>query len=175
MRPPGATEVFARGHDAAVCACLANLLSQDSLPTQALPQPTQRLVHLPLRFGGLGARSAVDAAPAACGPLAADRLVRALQSSTETVLPLTAARHAAACLREQGYDAPASNALLQARPGQEELHAWRHSASSRALCSASVRSGADTTYLSQNAKMASPSCSPAAQSGVLRQGKKRRQ
>ena len=116
MLPPGATEAFAREHDAAVCACLAALLSQDSLPTQALPQPTQRLVHLPLRFGGLGVRSAVDAAPAAywaswadClptirarAPLAADRLVRALQSSTETVPPLTAARHAAACLREQG-------------------------------------------------------------------------
>ena len=56
MLPPGATEAFAREHDAAVCACLAALLSQDSLPTQALPQPTQRLVHLPLRFGGLGVR-----------------------------------------------------------------------------------------------------------------------
>ena len=41
------------------------------------------------------------------------RLVRALQSSTETALPLAAVRHAAACLREQGYDAPALDALLQ--------------------------------------------------------------
>ena len=93
-------------------------------------------------------RSAVDAAPAAywaswadClptirarAPLAADRLVRALQSSTETVPPLTAARHAAASLREQGYDAPAWDALLQARPGQEErefgefLRGWQHRA-----------------------------------------------
>eukprot|EP00439_Symbiodinium_sp_Y106_P047985 s5209_g6.t1 len=30
------------------------------------------------------------------------------------------ARHAAACLREQGYDAPARDSLLQARPVQEE-------------------------------------------------------
>ena len=51
--------------------------------------------------------------PEAPAPQAAVRFVRALQSSTETALPLAAVRHAAACLREQGYDAPALDALLQ--------------------------------------------------------------
>ena len=51
--------------------------------------------------------------PAGCG------LVRALQSSTETALPLATARHAAACLREQGYKLP-PDALLQARPEHDE-------------------------------------------------------
>ena len=122
MLPPGATEAFAREHDAAVCTCLATLLSQDSRPTQALPQPTKRLVHLPLRFGGPGgALGRRRRSRRLLGLLGAfERLVRARQSSTETVLPLTAARHAAACLREQDYDAPAWGELLQARPGQEE-------------------------------------------------------
>ena len=148
MLPPGATEAFAREHDAAVCTCLGTLLSQDSLPPQPLPQPSQRLAQLPLRYGGLGLRSAADAAPAAywaswadClptirarAPLAAARLVRVLQSSTETVQPLAAARHAAACLREQGYDAPAWDSLLQARLGHDErefgefLRGWQHRA-----------------------------------------------
>ena len=58
----------------------------------------------------------------------------ALQSSTETAPPLAAARHAAACLREQGYDVPAWDSLLQARPAQEErefgdfLRGWQHRA-----------------------------------------------
>ena len=61
------------------CSCLATLLSQDSLPLppQPFPQPSQRLTQLPLRFGGLGVRAAVDAAPpptehpgrTACRPL----------------------------------------------------------------------------------------------------------
>ena len=46
--------------------------------------------------------------------------------------PLAAARHAAACLREQSYDVPAWVSLLQARPAQEErelgdfLRGWQH-------------------------------------------------
>ena len=48
--------------------------------------------------------------------------------------PLAAARHAAACLREQGYDAPAWDSLLQARLGHDErefgefLRGWQHRA-----------------------------------------------
>ena len=116
MLPPGATQAFAREHDNAVRACLAALLFQST--QHPLPEPSQRLAHLPLRFGGLGLRSAVDAAPTAyCGIVgrlladhsgtgAADRLVQALQSATETAAPLAAARHVAACLREQGYTSP---------------------------------------------------------------------
>ena len=67
MLPPGASEAFAREHDAAVCACFATLLSHDSLPPQPLPHPSHRLAQLPLRFGGFGVRSAVDAARSAYG------------------------------------------------------------------------------------------------------------
>ena len=101
---------------------------------------------------GLGLRSAVDAAPSAywaswadClrairarAPLAADRLVQALlQSATETAAPLAAARHAAAYLREQGYDAPSWASLQQGQPppGHSDrdfgdfLRGWQHGAS----------------------------------------------
>jgi len=54
MLPPGTTDAFARGHDAAVCACLAALLSQDSLPPQSLPQHSQRLAQLPLQLAAGG-------------------------------------------------------------------------------------------------------------------------
>ena len=113
-------------------------------------EPSQRLAHLPVRFGGLGLRSAVDAAPSAywaswadClpairarAPLAADRLAQALQSATETAAPLAAARHAAAYLREQGYDAPPWASLQQGQPppGQSDrdfgdfLRGWQHGA-----------------------------------------------
>ena len=59
MLPPGATEAVAREHDAAVCAVAG------FLPPQPLFQQLQRLAQLPLQFGGLGVRSAVDAAAAA--------------------------------------------------------------------------------------------------------------
>ena len=84
----------------------------------------------------LGLRSAIDAAPSAywaswadClptirarAPLAADRLVQAPQSATETAAPLAAARHAAACLREQGYNASPWASLQQGQPppGQKD-------------------------------------------------------
>ena len=131
-----ATQAFACEHDAAVCTCLATLLSQGSMPSQPLPELSQRLAQLPLRFGGLGVRSAVDAAPAAYwastlqarAPLPAARLVRTLQSSTETALPLAAGRHAAACPRKQGYDAPLPDAL-QARQEHEEGFSVRLAAS----------------------------------------------
>ena len=145
MLLPGATQAFAREHDNAVRACVAALLSQST--QHLLPEPSQRLAHLPLRFGGLGLRSAVDAAPYAywaswadClpsirarAPLAADRLVQALESATETAAPLAAARHAAACLREQGYNPPPW-ASLQPPPGQADrefgdfLRGWQHRA-----------------------------------------------
>ena len=144
-----ATQAFAREHDTAVRACLAALLFQST--RHPLPEPSQRLAHLPLRFGGLGLRSAVDAAPSAyraswadCllairarAPLAADRLVQALQSATETAAPLAAARHAAAYLREQGYDAPPWASLQQGQPPPRQsdrhfgdfLRGWQHGAS----------------------------------------------
>ena len=59
-------------------------------------------------------------------PLAPASLVRTLQSSTESALPLAATRHAAACLREQGCDAPAWDSLLQARPGHDQREGWQH-------------------------------------------------
>ena len=121
--------------------------SQDLLPPQPLPEHPQRFAQLLLQFGGLGLRSAVDAAPPtlhpgriACRPFehdapqAAARLVGALQSSTETAPLPAAARHAAACLGERGYDVPAWDSLLQARPAQEErefgdfLRGWQHRA-----------------------------------------------
>ena len=56
--------------------CFATLLTHSSL--RPLPEHSQ-LAHLPLRLCGFGVHSAVDA----------------LQSSTETFVPLAAARHAA--------------------------------------------------------------------------------
>ena len=58
-------------------------------------------------------------------------MVQALQSASETAAPLAAARHAAAYLHEQGYDAPQG----QPPPGQPDrdsgdfLRGWQHGAS----------------------------------------------
>ena len=129
MLPPGATEAFARQHDEAVRNCLATLLSQG--PQPLLPECC-RALHLPLRYGGLGLRSAVATAPAAywaswadClpairtrAPAVADRLVGALQASADAAAPILAARHAAACLRVQGFEPPAWGSL-QRPPAQQ--------------------------------------------------------
>ena len=63
MLPLGVTADFARGHDDTVQGCLSTLLGQ--APDLPLPEQAQRTLHLPLRFGGLGLRSAVATAPAA--------------------------------------------------------------------------------------------------------------
>ena len=67
-------------------------------------------------------------------PMAAARLVHALRPSTEPTAPLAAARHAAAFLREQDYDAPAWGSLLLPPPVNEQcefvdvLRGWQHRA-----------------------------------------------
>ena len=83
MLPPGATQALARERDTAVRACLAALLFQSA--RHPLPEPSQRLAHLPLRFGGL--RSAVDAAPSAYWASWADCLPAILQSATDRCAP----------------------------------------------------------------------------------------
>ena len=131
MLPPGATEAFARQHDEAVRNCLATLLSQG--PQPLLPESACRALHLLLRYGGLGLRSAVETAPAAywaswadCLPAirtraacVADRLVGNLQASADAAAPILAARHAAACLRVQGFEPPALGSL-QRPPAQQD-------------------------------------------------------
>ena len=117
MLPPGVTDEFARGHDAGVQTCLTTLLSQGHV----LPEPAQRALQLPLRFGGLGLRPAAASAPAAYwaswadslptirarAPQAVERLLQGLRDDGQAVAaPRAAARHAAACLREQGFEAP---------------------------------------------------------------------
>ena len=63
MLPPEATQSFAHGHDAAVAACLTELLQ-----TSALPATSLAIAHLALSDGGLGLTAAsVTAVPAYWG------------------------------------------------------------------------------------------------------------
>lgn len=60
LLPPNTTATFAQTHDAAVTACLAQLLEQQDMPAPALAR-----AHLPLAAGGLGLAPATFLAAAA--------------------------------------------------------------------------------------------------------------
>ena len=122
--PPGATGAYAATHDAGVLACLASLLgSEDGLPLLA-----SRRAQLPLRFGGLGLRSAVASRHAAHWASWADslpvirqrhpelvaRILPGLDSQREAGGPsvVRAPRLCAAALRQAGFEAPTWTSLV---------------------------------------------------------------
>ena len=62
MLPPNITAQFSQDHDAAVAACLSELLDARAIPATSLA-----IAHLPLSQGGLGLTSAsVTATPVHC-------------------------------------------------------------------------------------------------------------
>ena len=85
LLPPESTAEFAAAHDIAVADCLCTLLQAGSLPPQALG-----VSRLPLRFGGLGLRSAAAVASVAYWASWADSLPlleRQTPSLLRAVLP----------------------------------------------------------------------------------------
>ena len=144
--PPSQTEGFAAAHDATTMRCLARLLS----PEWPLSLQVRR-GYLPLRLGGLGLRSAVQARYTAYWaswadclpvlqarlPLVADRLVQLLSGEARPQPPcIQAAGQAAQALRGSGYEPPPRAALVagQVAPAHanfgEFASGWQHAASS---------------------------------------------
>ena len=130
--PPVASLAFAEAHDAAVAACLADLLGAGPLPDHAL-----RLAQLPFQQGGLNLRSAVALAPAAYWASWADTLpvlhrqlprfaadVVARLGAGEPVGPtLRGVLQSQAALAAAGFDLPTWDAVIlgaQAPPQSNE-------------------------------------------------------
>ena len=125
MLPPTATTAFAAGHDAAVENCLARLLSTDSPPQ--FDNLQCRRIHLPLRRGGLGLRSATTSRQAAYWASWADSIpvvqqrhpavaAGLIDQLTGGAAPTTSSREAAQALGEltaEGFHAPSWHELLQ--------------------------------------------------------------
>ena len=119
--PPVASLAFAEAHDAAVAACLADLLGAGPLPDHAL-----RLAQLPFQQGGLNLRSAVALAPAAYWASWADTLpvlhrqlprfaadVVARLGAGEPVGPtLRGVLQSQAALAAAGFDLPTWDAVI---------------------------------------------------------------
>ena len=101
MLPPTLTQDFAQDHDRAVRQCLSVLLSDTPTEPEGL---SAQSVHLALRNGGLGLRSAARLAPAAYWASWADSLamIRARHPSVagRIVQELGSPAPAAPCLRE---------------------------------------------------------------------------
>ena len=106
MLPPNITAQFSQDHDAAVAACLSELLDAGAIPATSLA-----IAHLPLSQGGLGLTSAsvtatpvhwaswVDILPVLYNqmPQHAEALLHQLQHPTEAPPAVQAALTAATC------------------------------------------------------------------------------
>ena len=145
MLPPVSTAEFAEAHDAAVTRCLGRLLYDDE--SAPIPPAAWRVLHLPLRFGGLGLRSAAEAAQSAWwaswfdslpairvrAPDVAERLVQGLEAQGGSEPPsLVSARNAAALLRGRGFEVPPWHSFSPVPPGDGEpddpLRGWQRRA-----------------------------------------------
>ena len=122
--PPGATGEYAAAQDAGVLTCLARLLGMEG----ELPPMAVRRAQLPLKFGGLGLRSAVQSRHAAHWASWADSLPVIRQrhpALLARILPSMGPRNSArpaivgapllcaATLRHAGYAAPSWESLAE--------------------------------------------------------------
>ena len=131
--PPALTAAFAFEHDRGVLLCLAQLLQVDPGAGDPLPDLTARRVHLALRHGGLGLRSAAAHAPAAYFASWADTMpavlsrdralckswLRELQGGASNIRSLAALQGCAVLLAEQGFHVPPWANLLAAPPSPD--------------------------------------------------------
>ena len=125
MLPPNITAQFSQDHDAAVAACLSELLDAGPIPATSLA-----IAHLPLNQGGLGLTSAsVTATPVHWAswadtppvlynqaPQHAETLLHQLQHPTEAPPAVQAAITAANDLQEHGFTVPEWEALATGSP-----------------------------------------------------------
>ena len=146
MLPPNITAQFSQDHDAAVAACLSELLDAGPIPATSLA-----IAHLPLSQGGLGLTSAsVTATPAHWAswadtlpvlynqaPQHAETLLHQLQHPTEAPPAVQAAITAANDLQEHGFTVPEWEALATgstqippqpSRDSPTHHRGWQHGA-----------------------------------------------
>ena len=146
MLPPNITAQFSQDHDAAVAACLSELLDAGAIPATSLA-----IAHLPLSQGGLGLTSAsVTATPMHSAswadilpvlynqmPQHAATLLHQLQHPTEAPPAVQAAIIAANNLQEYGFAVPEWEALATgstqsppqpSRDGPTHHRGWQHGA-----------------------------------------------
>ena len=107
LLPPNITATFAQTHDAAITACLAQLLEQQDMPAPALAR-----AHLPLAAGGLGLAPATFLAAAAHWASWADAL---------PVLQRQAPHIATEALRHFSHPTTAPPALQAAAEARQTL------------------------------------------------------
>ena len=137
VQPPADTGEVAESHDRAIARCLGRLLSGTDEPFE-LSQLQARRAQLPLRYGGLGLRSAAASRAAAywaswadAMPVIGERhprvLARLLMGLADprgaSATPSTrAAAQAEAALRLAGFDAPPWTALADGLATGEASH-----------------------------------------------------
>eukprot|EP00435_Cladocopium_sp_Y103_P059674 s180_g21.t1 len=146
MLPPHDTQHFAAHHDAAVAACLTQLL--DAAP---LPAPALGTAHRPLHMGGLGLTSAVATATSAYwaswadvlpvlqaqAPQHAAAIHHMLTNPPEATPGIQTAIHSAEQLRQLGWEPPDWRQLLAREAVPDPSHdfagptlggGWQHTA-----------------------------------------------
>ena len=128
--PPSEASEFGQHHDNHLRACLADIIAM-----AVLDGVTTEVVQLPFREGGLGLRSAVRLAPAACWASWADCLsqvrARAPQVCTQLLQELEGAQDAAAMLAVKGMEVPewskfSDPDFCAPQPVDPEVGKWTH-------------------------------------------------